>query len=95
MTDPYSAFLDRFLPLLPGHRYVSWNGERYGMTVAVSPDGKRRKLYAEQLGGTDHISFNLYLLEAGPPLLKPCEMPTEKVIDFVLSFEDLAASTPV
>lgn len=87
MTETCSVFLERFLQLKPGHRYVSLNGERYGMTVSVSPDGKRRKLYAEQLGGTDHISFNLYLLKDGPPLLKPCEMPTEKVIDFVLSFE--------
>ena len=89
MNTEFSTFLDRFLQLPPGHRDVMFKGRRYGMTVSVSPDGKRRKLYAEERGGNDHISFNLYLMNGKAPLLKPCEMPIEKVIEFVLDFEDI------
>lgn len=38
---------------------------------------------AEELGGDDYISLNLYLPRSGA-LLRPCEMPEQKVIDFVL-----------
>ena len=40
---------------------------------------------AEELGGTDYISLNLYDLTAGPGLY-PCEMPAEKVIAFLRDF---------
>ena len=93
MTPVFADFLSRFLSMDPGHRSVMFNRHRYGMTVSVSPDGKRRKLYAEELGGTDHISFNLYLLDGRAPLLKPCEMPKEKVIEFVLSLEELVPAS--
>ena len=45
------------------------------------------KLFAEELGGADRVSFNLYFLDGKPPLLKPCEMPQDKVVDFVLGCE--------
>lgn len=83
------AFLDRFLALSSGYRPVIFEGKRYGMSIEISADGKRRKFYAEELGGNDHVSFNLYLLDGKAPLLKPCEMPAEKVIDFVLSFQEI------
>lgn len=82
-------FLDRFLALSSGYRSVIVDGKRYGLSIEISADGKRRKLYAEELGGNDHVSFNLYLLDGKEPLLKPCEMPAAKVIDFVLSFEEI------
>ena len=88
MKSEYSTFLDRFLKLEPGHRFVIFDRRRYNMTVTVSADGKRRKLYAEELGGSDHISFNLYLLDNSKSLLKPCEMPMEKVVRFINSFEE-------
>jgi len=37
---------------------------------------------AKELGGNDFISGNYYR-SVGEGLLKPCEMPAEKVIDFV------------
>lgn len=89
-TDQLPLFLQKFLRLPGGYRDVTFNGRRYGVSIDVSADGRRRKLFAEELGGTDHVSFNLYLLDGKPPLLKPCEMPAEKVINFVLSFEDEA-----
>ncbi|KIN62119.1 hypothetical protein Z946_975 [Sulfitobacter noctilucicola] len=44
------------------------------------------KLVAEELGGKDYISLNLYALSSGPKLF-PCEMPAEKVITFVRALE--------
>ena len=60
-----------------------YEGRRWSAALERSADGKRWKLYAEELGGNDHVSFNLYLTEGSGPLLKPCEMPAEKVIRFV------------
>ena len=45
--------------------------------------GRSQKLEAEELGGPDYISFNLFRLSSGEVLLKPCEMPRKKVIDFI------------
>ena len=80
-------FLSRFLALPAGYSRVQFDARSYGMTIEVSEDMKRRKLFARELGGTDHVSFNLYQLDGKPPILKPCEMPAAKVIDFVLSFK--------
>ncbi|MEJ2467484.1 MAG: hypothetical protein P8Y65_03460 [Campylobacterales bacterium] len=44
--------------------------------------GKLIKLYAEELGGNDFVSLNYYETDAAP-LLKPCEMPEQKVIAFI------------
>lgn len=51
-----------------------------------SGDGRRVKLYGEELGGADHVSFNLYVA-GGEARLKPCEMPEAKVVAFVLGYE--------
>lgn len=81
------AFLDRFLALPAGYSEGRFGGRRYGVSVSSSADGKRRSLFAEELGGKDLVSLNLYLLASGKALLKPCEMPEAKVIDFVMGFE--------
>nr|WP_246191160.1 hypothetical protein [Aureimonas leprariae] len=80
------AFLERLAALPPGHGEGTFEGRRYGVTLNASPDGRRRWLFAEELGGTDRISANLYRLADGRPLLKPCEMPAEKVVAFVLAY---------
>ncbi|EDZ45821.1 conserved hypothetical protein [Rhodobacterales bacterium Y4I] len=41
---------------------------------------------ARELGGGDYISLNLYRLASGARL-KPCEMPADKVIRFVLALK--------
>jgi len=84
MTDRQT--LRPFLDLDAGYYKVMFRDRTYGMRIDVSRDGKRRKLYAEELGGTDHISCNLYLLNDQAPLLKPCEMPEQKVLDFISGF---------
>jgi hypothetical protein len=63
-------------------------GRRYGITLQRSEDGKRTSLFAQELGGQDLVSFNLYYLSSGEIRLKPCEMSSEKVESFVLGFSD-------
>lgn len=70
------------LHLPSGHHFGEYGGRRYGLTVSVHNDGRSRKLYAEELGGADFVSLNVYHTSAGVRL-KPCEMPAEKVIAFV------------
>lgn len=62
----------------------AYDGRRYGVTRTVSAAGRIEKIFAEELGGTDVISANLYLGDR----FRPCEMPAEKVLSF------LTLSTP-
>lgn len=77
------AFLTALEALPNGYFKATYNGAPYGVTVERLSGGRQIKLYAEALGGADHVSFNLYLPTSGKILLKPCEMPAEKVIAFV------------
>ncbi len=86
MTFNIKSFLIHYDALPLGSFEGFCEGLRYGVTRTESPDGKRGWLYAEELGGADHISLNLYRLESGVRL-KPCEMPEQKVIDFVLGLK--------
>jgi hypothetical protein len=63
-----------------------YQGLRYGVTVRKSHDGKRTSLFARALPGGDVVSFNLYRLKSGEASLRPCEMPAEKVVAFVLGY---------
>lgn len=55
---------------------------RYGVTKAIFNNGNSFKIYAKELGGTNFISLNYYVIK-GKGILKPCEMEEEKVIDFL------------
>jgi hypothetical protein len=56
------------------------------VTIDRSPDRGWTKLFARELGGSDIVSFNLYRTPAGKVHLRPCEMSSAKVIDFVRGF---------
>ena len=60
-------------------------GKRYVTSRTTFSAGKATKVVAEELGGSDYISMNLYTLRAGPALY-PCEMSSDKVIDFLRHF---------
>ena len=77
------AFVVAFDSLPIGGYGGTYNGKRYRLNKTVMATGRSQKLEAEELGGNDYISFNLYRLASGESLLKPCEMPAEKVIEFV------------
>jgi hypothetical protein len=68
-----------------GYFTATYDGERYGVTRSVHANGRSMKLWAEQLGGADRISLNIYAPPSGDLALKPCEMPIDKVTAFVLS----------
>lgn len=69
-----------------GYSEGVYEGWRYGVTVRKSRDGKRISLFARALAGGDVVSFNLYRLGSGEGALRPCEMPAEKVVAFVLGY---------
>jgi len=82
-----STFVSALARMPEGYCEGCFAGHPWSVTVKRSHDGKRIWLYGEELGGTDIVSFNLYKLSKTGPLLKPCEMSSSKVIDFVLGFE--------
>lgn len=76
-------FHTRLKDLKDGAYDVLFSGKRYLLRKVTHLQGRLIKLYAEELGGSDFISLNYYPdIQEG--LLKPCEMPKEKVIQFVL-----------
>lgn len=58
-----------------------YDGRVYGVTRTVSAGGRIQKVFAEQLGGADVVSANLYLGDR----FRPCEMPAAKVLAFLQS----------
>ncbi len=70
----------RVLPI--GYSEAFYQGKKYGVTRTDFNQGKSIKLYAEELGGKDFISFNYYITDK-ENLLKPCEMSKKKVIHFL------------
>lgn len=69
-----------------GYRRGTFEGSVWGVTVRRSGDGRRIWLFAEDLAGTDIVSFNIYRLSSGGSVLKPCEMSSEKIVAFMLGF---------
>ena len=80
-ADP--AFVAAFDALPEGGYGGTYQGKRWRLTKATMAAGRSQKLEAEELGGTGYVSMNLYRLADGTALLKPCEMPEERVIAFV------------
>ena len=76
-------FLTAFDALPLGSFEASYDGRRYLVTRTDFSGGKSQKLVARELRGAEYISLNLYRLDSGARL-KPCEMPEEKVVNFVL-----------
>ncbi|HEV2514321.1 MAG TPA: hypothetical protein VGV07_03670 [Devosia sp.] len=68
-----------------GYFTARFAGRRYGVTNTAHANGRSFKLYAEELGGADRISLNIYRPPSRvEPALKPCEMPVDKVTAFVV-----------
>lgn len=80
-------FAEALVAIPSGYSEGVYAGRRYGVTLRRSDDGKRSSLYAQELGGRDVVSFNLYRLNSGEVGLKPCEMSSEKVESFVLGLK--------
>ncbi|WP_460217760.1 peptide methionine sulfoxide reductase [Psychroserpens sp. MEBiC05023] len=76
------SVLDRILLLPKGYSEVTFQHKKYGITRTDFNQGKSIKVYAEELSGNDFISLNYYIT-SNEELLKPCEMPEDKVIQFL------------
>ncbi len=79
-------FHTKLLTLKDGSYDVSYTSRRYLLSKQTLLGGKLIKLYAKELGNNDFISLNYYT-SIGEGLLKPCEMPKEKVIHFIKNLE--------
>ena len=82
----HHTFHTRLLKLPNGSYDVFYNERRYLLSKETKLKGSLIKLYAKELGDNDFISLNYYS-NIGEGLLKPCEMPKEKVIDFILNLK--------
>jgi hypothetical protein len=88
MIDTSAAAVWARLKAWPhGYFTARYEGRRYGVSNSVHASGKSMKLFAEELGGADRISLNIYAPARGDPALRPCEMPVDKVTAFVLGAE--------
>ena len=83
------AFLKAWDALPTGTFEGLYQSRRYGVTKTERSGGRQGWIWAEERGGSDTISANLYRLQSGAKL-KPCEMPAEKVFDFVLGVKPLS-----
>jgi len=77
-----SSFHKRLLNFKDGAYDVLYKERRYLLRKETLLEGRLIKAYAEELGGNDFISLNYYPQTLNG-LLKPCEMPEEKVIAFI------------
>ena len=69
-----------------GYSEAFYNNKKYGITKNKFNKGKSLKIYAEELGGNDFISLNYYKTTT-KSLIKPCEMPKQKVVHFLNNFK--------
>lgn len=65
-----------------GYSVGNYQGKKYGISKTIFNRGKSVKLYGEELGGNNFVSLNYYLTTT-KELLKPCEMPAQKVVHFL------------
>lgn len=87
MTEKASrSFINALNALPSGSTTGHYKGRKYVASKTSSVGGKSVKLVAEELGGRDYISLNLYFLSDAAQLY-PCEMSREKVISFIEGFE--------
>jgi hypothetical protein len=78
-----SSLVDLLARVPEGWSIATYGGRRYGVTRTARAGGRAISVYAEELGGTDIVSTNAYLTDEGGEHLRPCEMPTEKVLAFL------------
>ena len=65
-----------------GWTLVEYDGRPYGLRRVDHVGGRSVTIYAEELGGDDVVSANVYRVSSGD-LLNACEMPDTKVLAFL------------
>ena len=80
---PAAGDLSTLLERVPeGWTRVSYNGRTYGLARTTRAGGRSITISAEELGGNDLVSANVYRTVAADHL-RACEMPTAKVLEFL------------
>jgi len=73
---------DLFARVPEGWSQVEYDGRSWGVTRTVHAGGSSESILAEELGGDGLVSANLYRVD-GTDVLKPCEMPEQRVLAFL------------
>jgi hypothetical protein len=76
-----------------GWTLVSYQDRRYGLSRTTRANGKSISVLASELGGRDLVSANIYTTSAGHKL-RACEMPEQKVLDFLTGWQPPRTSKP-
>ena len=75
--------LDALLRAIPeGWTRAEVAGRAWGVTRATRAGGKVVSINAERLGATEQLGANVWITSEGP-ILRPCEVPAEKVMQFL------------
>ncbi|MFT5736480.1 MAG: hypothetical protein ACI9SG_000821 [Maribacter sp.] len=77
-----NAILNHIKNIPNGYSEGSYNSRTYVITKVIFNNGKSFKIYGEELGGIDFVSLNYYITK-DKNLLKPCEIPEQKGVDFL------------
>lgn len=67
---------------------IVYKSQTYSLIKNTFNTGNSIKVFAKDLSGTDIISANIYSLNSNY-ILKPCEMPEQKVLHFLNHKQDL------
>lgn len=89
-TDDLAQLLER-IPL--GWTRVSYRGRPYGLSRTDLVDGRSVAVYAEELGGNDVVSANVYRTSTGDNL-RACEVPAAVVTAFLRGWTHPASELP-
>lgn len=86
--EPDADELGRLLARVPeGWTRFEIAGRPWAVSRVARGDGRTVTLEAEQLGGADAFGANVWLTSAGP-VLRPCEVPAEKVLGLLRSLPE-------
>ncbi len=81
--DQESGDLAALIERIPeGWSLATYEDRRYGLTRTSRVDGRSISVFAEELGGPDLISANVYRT-CEEDHLRTCEMPEAKVLAFL------------
>lgn len=82
--ESYSStwFYQKILTIPEGTSRATFANRLYIVTKSTFNDGNSFKFFAEEAGGNDYISLNLYKTKDAI-YLKPCEQPILKSLNFL------------
>ncbi len=79
MTNPILNHIEK---IPEGYSEGIYSDKKYGITKTIFNTGNSFKVYGKELGGNHFISLNYYITKE-KDLIRPCEMPEQKVRHFL------------